>query len=89
MPGVEDMEGEYLCGVASIRTDGGIVTGQTPVSAEHVGGIAGLVFLSDGAEHPASIRSAVRIIRAERNAMVSGDCIWFLSDIELSPGYIS
>jgi hypothetical protein len=86
MPGVEDMRGEYICGVDSITTDIGM-NGQTPVSAEHVEGTSGVVFLTGGAEHSASITSTVRIIRVERNAKGSAD--WFWSDMELSPGDIS
>jgi hypothetical protein len=82
MPGVEDMSGEYRVGDASIRTDAGITTGQTPVSAEHVAGtsvvtgVAGLA-LTGGAEHPADIRSAVRIIRTGMYTI--GIRFWFLS----------
>jgi hypothetical protein len=66
------MRGEYVCGVALIITDNGM-NGQTPVSAEHVEGTSGVVFLPGGAEHPASITRAVRIIRAGKNAKVSWD----------------
>jgi hypothetical protein len=83
MPGVDDMTGEYICGVASILTDVGM-NGQTPVSPEHVDGISGVVSLPCGAEHPVSITSMARITRAERNAKGSADRV--LSDMEYYPG---
>jgi hypothetical protein len=82
------MRGEYICGVASILTDVGM-NGQTPVSAEHVEGTSGGVFLAGGAEHPASVKRAASIIRAERITTGGADCFWFLSDMDISPMNIS
>ncbi len=92
------MKGEYREGDALILTDDGTITGHTPVSTEQVAGAAvgvlipgaavtgGLV--TGGAEHPASTRREVRIIRAESNAGGGRDSFWFLPDMELSPGFI-
>jgi hypothetical protein len=83
------MSGEYREGDASILTDAGIITGQTPASAEHVAetsGVAGVVRggegtgvagMTGGAEHPADIRSAARIIRTGMYTI--GIRFWFLS----------
>jgi hypothetical protein len=80
------MIGEYREGVASILTDAGIITGQTPVSTEQVAGTGGVVLETGGAEHPASTRSVARIIEHVRNAI--GDLFWFLSFMEITSGRI-
>jgi hypothetical protein len=79
IPIVEDMVGEYICGNASILTEPGIGTGQTPVSTEHVDeGTSGDFFGAESTQ-PAVMRSMERVIRMQMYATVRDDAFLFFS----------
>jgi hypothetical protein len=85
IPIVEDMVGEYICGNASILTEPGIGTGQTPVSTEHEDGtVSGLVF-AGGVRHPAVRRSVVTRSTMVKIMTGRGGCFSFFSDIGYLP----
>jgi hypothetical protein len=75
------MSGVYVCGEASITTEGLIATGQTPASEEHTGEITGVVFSGAGETHPALTRSAVTMITAAGIARREGVLSWLFSDM--------
>jgi hypothetical protein len=82
------MSGEYIGGEASILTEPGIGTGQTPVSTEHVDDEVSVEFFGAfGAEstQPAVIRSRERVIRMQTYVHFRNDGFVFVSRIFIPP----
>jgi hypothetical protein len=81
MPGVEDMSGVNICGAASILTEPGIGTVQTPASTEHVDGTVAGGFSEAGERHPALTTSAVSMTKTAEMPRKCWKLCGFFSDM--------